>query len=117
MLSPVLSDKTLNGNSFFCHSDVMEENMRVSLRLSLSLALGLVLAIPAAALGSPTSHPYKRPHHATVVYPAPPAPGLASAPSLGFWTPSYTPSHQQYEVEGLTRNMDDCAKYGCIGNN
>jgi len=89
--------------------------MPISWRLS--LALGLALAVPGAAYGSPTHNHTKRPHHATVVYPAPPAPALASAPSLGFWTPSYTPSHRQYEVEGLTRNMDDCAKYGCIGSN
>ena len=38
-------------------------------------------------------------------------------PGFGLWSPSYTTSHEQYEIEGLTRNPDDCAKYGCIGNN
>ncbi len=89
----------------------------------LSLALGLALAIPAAAyayggVSPPSHHHYKRPYHGMVAYrAAAPAPASASVPSVGFWPPSYTPSHEQYEIEGLTRNPDDCVRYGCIGNN
>ena len=90
----------------------------------LSLALGLALAIPAAAHaydgGSPPSHRHDggRPYHGMVAHRAPaPAPALASVPNVGLWPPSYTPSHEQYEIEGLTRNPDDCVIYGCIGNN
>jgi hypothetical protein len=48
---------------------------------------------------------------------APPAPALPSVPNVGFWPPSYTTLHEQYEIEGLTHNPNDCVIYGCIGNN
>ncbi len=87
----------------------------------LSLALGLALAIPATAYAydggpSPSHHDYRRPHHGMVAYPAPTA-TAASVPSVGFWPPSYATSQEQYEIEGLTRNPDDCVIYGCVGNN
>jgi hypothetical protein len=102
-------------------TNVMEESMTASRRLS--LALGLALAIPAAAYaydgGSPPSHHHcRRPHHGIVAYRAPPpAPALVSPPNDEFWPPSYRTSHEQYEIEGLTRNPEDCVIYGCIGNN
>jgi hypothetical protein len=88
----------------------------------LSFALGLALAIPAAAYAydgvSPPSHHHSRPHHRMVACrAAAPAFASASVPNVGFWPPSYTPARRQLEIEGLTRNLDDCAKYGCIGNN
>jgi hypothetical protein len=98
----------------------MEESMTVSRRLS--FALGLALAIPAAyaydGVSPPRHHHHLRLDHGMVAYRVG-ATALASAPvpNVGFWLPSYTPSHQQYEVEGLTRNPDDCVRYGCIGNN
>jgi hypothetical protein len=89
----------------------------------MSLALGLALAIPAAAyaydgVSPPDHHHHSRAHHGMVAYRAAAA-GLApaSTPNLVFWPPSYTPSHRLLEIEGLTRNPDDCVKYGCIGNN
>jgi hypothetical protein len=87
----------------------------------LSLALGLALAIPAAAYAydggsTPSHHHHMRPNHGMVAYRAPPpAHALAPVPNDGSWPPS--PSHHQYEIEGLTRNPDDCVTYGCIGNN
>jgi hypothetical protein len=113
--------KIADRRSSLFHSNVMEESMTTPRRLS--LALGLALAIPAAAYaydgGSPPSHHhYRRPYHGRVAYRAPTAaPALVSAPNVGFWPPSYTTSHEQYEIEGLTRNPDDCVIYGCIGNN
>jgi hypothetical protein len=111
-----LNDKALNGNSSLCHSDVMEESMRVSSKLF--FALGLALAVPAAAYASQPSHHHTRPaHHGMVSRAAPAAPTVASVPNFGFWAPSATTPHQQYEVEGLTRDTDNCAKYGCLGAN
>ena len=85
----------------------------------LSLALGLALAVPAAAYASPLSHHHHgRAYHGTVVHRvAAPAASLASVQTFGFWPSSYTPSHRQYEIEGLTRNPDDCVRYGCLGAN
>jgi hypothetical protein len=91
----------------------MEEIMPVSWKLC--LGLGLALVVPAAAYASPPSHHHYKPaYHRTIVSrSAPAAPSLAS----GFWPQTYTTSHQQYQVEGLTRDTDDCAKYGCLGGN
>ena len=91
--------------------------MPVSWRLP--LALGLALAVPTAAYALPPSHHHSRPaYHGMVVNRAAPAgPALVSVPSFGFWLPSSMTSHQQYEIEGLTRDPDNCAKYGCLGAN
>jgi hypothetical protein len=85
----------------------------------LSLALGLALAVPAAAYGAQPSHHHYRPayHGAVINRAALPAPALASVPNFGFWPRPYTTSHEQYKIEGLTRDTDGCAKYGCLGAN
>lgn len=84
----------------------------------LSLALGLALAVTAPAYASPPDHHhYRRTYHRTVVYrAAPQAPALESVPNVASSPTSYA-SHRQYEIEGLTRNPDDCVRYGCIGSN
>jgi hypothetical protein len=99
----------------------MEESVPTS--RTLLFALGLAFAIPAAAyayesVSAPSHHHHARLHHKKVAYRAW-ALGAASTsvPNVGFWLPSYTPSHEQYEIEGLTRSLDDCVRYGCIGNN
>jgi hypothetical protein len=98
------------------HSDVMEEKMPVSWKLS--LALGLALAVSSAAYGAQPSHHQTRVYHGTAVSrAAPPAPTIASVPNFGFWPQSASTSHHQYEIEGLTRDTDNCARYGCLGAN
>ena len=91
--------------------------MPVSWRLF--LGLGLALAVPTAAYALPASHHHHmRAYHGTAVYrSAPPASALVAVPNFGFWPSSYATSHQQYEVEGLTRDTDNCARYGCLGAN
>ncbi len=88
----------------------------------LSLALGLAFAPPVAAYAydgvSPRLHHHHRPaYHREVDQSAVATARGADFPGFVLWSPSYTTSHEQYEIEGLTRNPDDCAKYGCIGNN
>ncbi len=85
----------------------------------LSLTLGLALGVPAGAYGAqPSHHHYRLAYHEAVVNrAAPPAPALASVPNFGLWPRSYTTSHEQYKIEGLTRDSDGCAKYGCLGVN
>ncbi len=85
----------------------------------LSLALGLALAAPVAAYAydgasKPIHHHHRPAFHRAVAFAGAPA---AAAPMLGIWSPSYAPTHEQYEIEGLSRNTDDCVKYGCIGAN
>ena len=84
----------------------------------LSLALGLALAAPVAAYAydTPVLHNHVR-HGAVEHRAAPMAPAVTYLPEARLGRPSYTTSHRQLEIEGLTRNPDDCAKYGCIGNN
>jgi hypothetical protein len=80
-----------------------------------SLALGITLALSMAAYatqGDPTPvHSHRAIHHKTISSHV-----TALAPTI----PSATPwlrEPEPYEMEGLSRNPDDCAKYGCIGNN
>ncbi len=112
-----LNHKAKNSNGLLCHSNVTEETMSASLRLS--LALGLALSLPAAVdAAAPSHHHDRQAYRGTVIYrAAAPAPVPAAAPSFGLWSLAGAPSHRQFEVEGLTRNLDDCAQYGCIGNN
>jgi hypothetical protein len=79
------------------------------------LALGIALASSAAALAASDApgplHKYRTIHHRTLVARAEaPAPALSSAP--GAW-PYPLSAH---ETDGLSRNPDDCVKYGCIDN-
>ncbi len=79
----------------------------------LSLALGLALPISGAAFAAaPGHHHYRHAYRA-----ASPAPALVTAPGFGLWPPSGATPHWQFEVEGLSRDPDACARYGCIGNN
>jgi hypothetical protein len=32
------------------------------------------------------------------------------------WSRSYVPALRKPETDGLSRNLDDCVKYGCIDN-
>ncbi len=44
---------------------------------------------------------------------------LAPAATGPFWPGifgSYVPAPRQPETDGLSRNPDDCARYGCIDN-
>ncbi len=77
----------------------------------LGFAFGLALTTPVAAYayGTPALHHYGR-HAAT-------APAARIAPEARLWRPSYMPSHSLLEIQGLSRNPNDCVKYGCIGNN
>jgi hypothetical protein len=112
-----LNHKAMNSNGFLCHSNVTEETMSASLRLS--LALGFALSLQAAAhAAAPSHHHYSHTYRGKLIHrAAAPAPAPAVAPSFGLWSSAGAASHRQFEVEGLSRNPDDCARYGCIGNN
>jgi hypothetical protein len=103
----------------------MENKMRLSrsTRAEAGLACGfvlmaLVLAVSnsvATAAGAMVAH-----HHAVrneAVDPrataqVPASPTLFSLPSFG----SYVPAPRKPETDGLSRNPNDCVKYGCIDN-
>ena len=82
--------------------------------IALPLALGIGLAVPLPAYAGPNAsgpvHHYRAVHHQSFVARAEsPAPAVMLAPVARI------PS--TFELEGLSRNPDDCAKYGCVGNN
>jgi len=88
----------------------------------LSLALGIVLAAPvsfyATERPSRASHSHQTMHHRAVVRYGDPFAGPFSAaradapPSGSLWRDPIKPR----ETDGLSRNPDDCASYGCIDN-
>ena len=85
----------------------------------LSFALGLALATPVAAYAydgasKPIHHHHRSAFHKTVALAAAPAMG---APVQVFWPSPYVLMHQQYLIEGLSRDPNACVVYGCIGNN
>jgi hypothetical protein len=87
--------------------------MRTKIAL-LPLALGTVLAVPASAYAelaaSGPVYTHRVIHHRSVVARAQATvPALAYAPARLYW-------FGDHETDGLSRNRDDCVKYGCIDN-
>jgi hypothetical protein len=81
--------------------------------LNTSVALGLLLAAPlttsvAASASAPTMH-RTHPHHQA---------NFADAKALApLWAaPAAAAPYSAHHIDGLSRNPDDCAKYGCIDN-
>jgi hypothetical protein len=104
----------------------MEDEMRLSRSMSAEAGLACVFALAALALAEPNS----------VAHAASPAPvgryvalhhnsvdprAIAEVPTtpVGFWAGffgSYVPAPRKPETDGLSRNPNDCVKYGCIDN-
>jgi hypothetical protein len=81
--------------------------------LNASVALGILLAgpvmtYPAASASAPTLH-RAHPHHKAVF-----ADAKALAPLSA--TPAAAAPYSAHQMDGLSRNPDDCLKYGCIDN-
>jgi hypothetical protein len=74
-------------------------------------ALGFILAIPLFALPAHSAPAYEAGHK-------PPRHRIAdSAKARALVSPgSYVPAPRKAETDGLSRNPDDCPKYGCIDN-
>jgi hypothetical protein len=89
-----------------------EEAMKTSIALPLALAIGLaapVAATAAAARYGPV-HAHRAIHHSISTMRAQ---TLTAAPEyLAVW-PNPSAGH---ETDGLSRNPEDCASYGCIDN-
>ena len=83
--------------------------MNVSIKTA--TALGFILAVPLfafPALGAPAHKAgHKTAHHRVADF----------AKARALVSPkSYVPAPRKPETDGLSRNPDDCAKYGCIDN-
>jgi hypothetical protein len=105
----------------------MEDEMRSSRSISAKAALAcgflltaLALAAPSSAAEArnlaPVSHHHLALHHRSVDPRA--AAQVPAAPAFFpfGWSGSYVPAPRKPETDGLSRNPDDCVKYGCIDN-
>jgi hypothetical protein len=102
----------------------MENEMRLSrsMHAEAALACGFVLTAlvlgasnSAAEAGSGTVVSRHLQHESVdprAIAQVPARPTLFSLPSFG----SYVPAPRKPETDGLSRNPDDCVKYGCIDN-
>jgi hypothetical protein len=100
--------------------------MRPSRSINARAALACGFLLTALALAAPTSAPEPRNHapvsrhlslHHRPVDSRPTA--LVPAATSPFWPDffgSYVPAPRKPETDGLSRNPDDCVKYGCIDN-
>jgi hypothetical protein len=105
--------------------------MRLSRSMSAEAGLACAFALAALAVAAPNSvaHAgssapvgrYLTVHHNSVhhnsvdpraIAEVPTAPAFFSLGSFG----SYVPAPRKPETDGLSRNRDDCVKYGCIDN-
>jgi L-alanine-DL-glutamate epimerase-like enolase superfamily enzyme len=91
-----------------------EETMKPSIKLP--LALGIVLAGPTANAASGHDwplHTHRAISHGTVI-----AHAEAPAPPTRYFVPGPWPYPYNYHRrDGLSRNPDDCVKYGCVDSN
>jgi hypothetical protein len=100
--------------------------MRLSRSMSAEAGLACAFALAALAVAAPNSvahagssapvSRYLTFHHKSVdpraIAEVPTAPAFFSLGSFG----SYVPAPREPETDGLSRNRDDCVKYGCIDN-
>jgi hypothetical protein len=107
----------------------MEDEMRPSRSISAktTLACGFLLTALPLALAAPTSAAEARNHapvirHLSLHHHQPVdsrTTALVPAATGPFWPGffgSYVPAPRKPETDGLSRNPDDCVKYGCIDN-
>ena len=99
--------------------------MRLSSSISAKGALACGFLLTTLALAAPTfaaearNHvPVSRHlslHHRSVDPPTAPAPG-AIGPFWPDFLGPYVPAPRKPETDGLSRDREDCARYGCIDN-
>jgi hypothetical protein len=102
----------------------MEVEMRLSRSISAEatlacgfLLLSLALAAPSSVAEAKNHAPVSRHlalHHGSIDPRAAAQVPTAPAFLLFDWSGSYVPAARKPETDGLSRNPDDCAKYGCI---
>jgi hypothetical protein len=96
--------------------NLMEKKMRIvsTLASMVALAFGLALTAPASAIAGDGVHPF---HKHAVQMPRVAYPGLSSNATALAPARVDVPALPATETDGLSRNLDDCVRYGCVGNN
>jgi hypothetical protein len=95
----------------FCARCLDQQEIKMNASIRALTAIGFILAIPLFALpafGAPAHEEGHRTAHHRVA-------DFAKARAL-VSPGSYVPAPREPETDGLSRNPDDCAKYGCIDN-
>jgi hypothetical protein len=94
----------------------MEDKVRIVSTFApmVAVAFGVALAAPVSALASGGLHPFHK--HAVQMHRMA-YPGVASNATALAPTPAVVPVVPAKETDGLSRNRDDCVKYGCIDSN
>ena len=83
------------------------------------LLMAMALAAPSSAAEAKNHAPVSRHltlHHRSVDPRAAAQVPAAPAFLLFDWSGFYVPAPRKPETDGLSRNPDDCVKYGCIDN-
>jgi hypothetical protein len=104
----------------------MEDEMRLSRSISAKGALAcgflfIILALQGPTFAAEARNHMPVSHHLTLHHRSvdPRITALAPAATGPFWPGffgSYVPAPRKPETDGLSRNPDDCARYGCIDN-
>jgi hypothetical protein len=100
----------------------MEVEMRLSRSISAKATLACGFLLMALALAAPSSVAEAKNHapvsrHLALHHGSIDPRAAAQVPAAFFlfdWSGSYAPAARKPETDGLSRNPDDCAKYGCI---
>jgi hypothetical protein len=79
-----------------------------------AVAFGVAVAAPVSALASDGAHPFHK--HAVQMHREAHA-GVSSNATALAPMPAVVPVAPARETDGLSRNLDDCVKYGCIDSN
>jgi hypothetical protein len=117
--------KLLNLKTSLCHQNVKEEPMKICVLASLALGLALASSTALSASDHAPKPPLRRHVAHFQVVELNPVDLRATAyahptffPLFGQWAsqPS-AQDHSIVETEGLSRNPDDCVRWGCVGNN
>jgi len=95
----------------FCARRLDQQEIKMNASIRTLTGIGFILAIPLfaiPALGAPAHEAgHKTAHHRVADF----------AKARALVSPgSYVPAPRKPETDGLSRNPDDCAKYGCIDN-
>ena len=100
--------------------------MRLSTNTSAKAALACGFLLATLALAAPTSAAEAKNHapvgrHLTLRHESIDPRAVARVPAAAgpLWLDffgSYAPAPRKPETDGLSRNPDDCARYGCIDN-
>jgi hypothetical protein len=94
----------------------MEETMRIASTFAtmVPVAFGLAVAAPTPVLAGDGANPFHK--HAFQTHQVVYASYSANATALAVGR-AVAPAVPATETDGLSRNLDDCVRYGCIGSN